>query len=68
MVLIGDRAAWVQDPTGLVVRELRLQVVAPDRVRITSNGAAWDTSVHASDRDHLRLESPRGHVTLERRR
>jgi DNA-directed RNA polymerase specialized sigma24 family protein len=65
VVVITESTVEVQGPSGILLREMSIERVSDDRVRLRSGDSVWDASLKA-DGNTLELRSEQGFVRLER--
>jgi len=65
-VLVGVGNARVINATGLIERELEVEALGQNRLRLRAGNSIWEVTLSASDESHIKLSGPRGFVELER--
>jgi len=65
-VLVGVGSARVINSTGLIERELQVEALGQNRLRLRAADSVWEVTLSSVDRNHIKLNGPRGFVELER--
>lgn len=66
VVVISESTVRVLAPSGILLRELSVERVSGERVRLRSGESVWNASLKSGDGNTLELTSERGFVRLER--
>jgi len=65
-VLVGVGSARVVNATGLIERELQVEALGQNRLRLRAADSVWEVTLSSVDPNHIKLSGPRGFVELER--
>jgi DNA-directed RNA polymerase specialized sigma24 family protein len=65
-ILVGVGNARVINATGLVERDLQIEALDQNRLRLRAGNSVWDVTLNVADPNHIKLSGPRGFVELER--
>jgi hypothetical protein len=65
-VLVSAGSARVVNATGLIERELQVEALGQNRLRLRAADSVWEVTLSSVDPNHIKLNGPRGFVELER--
>jgi DNA-directed RNA polymerase specialized sigma24 family protein len=65
-VVVSEGNARIINPTGLIERELQVETLGRNRLRLRAGSLLWEVTLSSVDSSHITLSGPRGFVELER--